>query len=411
MWASATAAVKALRAGEVAASELVGEQLARLRALDDLTHAVAWWDDELALDDARRLDEHRASGGPLGALHGVPITVKDWIDVAGFPCAGEHRHRERRPEADATVVARLRAAGAVVIAKTAPWGPEPPTPGWVRHPDAPDRSPGGSSTGEAVAVAGGGSLLGIGSDSGGSIRLPASWCGAVGFKPTAGLVPTTGHFPRVGARHDGRTQIGPLARTVDDAALVLSVVAGPDGRDGGVPPVGLDPCPTLVSADVRFAVITGDEAITADDDAVAATEWAADALEGFGMRRTTWTAPWLGASLDLTRRYWARRRQTGAEVDRQLYDWDTFRYRYLRAAEEVDVLVTPTTPTAAPLAGPVDGDQFAYTLPASLTGSPAIAVPCGRNADGLPLSVQLVGRPWEDHRLLAVGAALSAAIA
>ncbi len=154
--------------------------------------------------------------------------------MAGFTCAGESPdHRDRRPSADATAVARLRRAGAVIVAKTVAWR-APSGDTVVRHPADPDRSPGGSSTGEAIAVASGASPLGVGSDSGGSIRLPAAWCGACGLKPTAGRVPGTGHFPRVGALSDGRTQIGPLARSVDDLGLVLGIIAGPDWRDAGV---------------------------------------------------------------------------------------------------------------------------------------------------------------------------------
>jgi aspartyl-tRNA(Asn)/glutamyl-tRNA(Gln) amidotransferase subunit A len=110
--------------------------------------------------------------------------------------------------------------------------------------------------------------------------------------------------------------------------------------------------------------------------------------------------------MDITQRYWRRHDQTGAEVDLQLRDWDAFRYRYLRGAQHIDVLLTPTTPTAAPPLGAVDVDEFRFTVPASLTGSPAVALPAGSAADGRPLSVQLIGRPWEDHRLLAVAGLL-----
>src|SRR5205085_3837020 len=137
------------------------------------------------------------------------------------------------PRDDATVVARLRAAGAIVIAKTAA-GDRNEVYGVTRNPHDPTRSPGATSSGEAALVAGGASPLGIGSDSGGSIRLPAAWCGVAGLKPTAGRVPNSGHFPRIGAVHDGRTQIGPMARHVDDLALALDVIAGFDGLDPGV---------------------------------------------------------------------------------------------------------------------------------------------------------------------------------
>ena len=273
-----------------------------------LPNAVAWFEDAFVELEAKRLDTLFARDrSQIGPLHGVPITVKDWIDVAGFPCAGDqsdadHSDAARRPSADASAVGRLRAAGAVVIAKTKAWGPEPPAAGVVLHPTHPERTPGGSSTGEAVAIASGGSLVGIGSDSGGSIRLPASWCGIIGFKPTSGLVPTTGHFPRVGERYDGRTQIGPLARTVDDIAALSAIMAGPDWRDAGVAPVAIPWNDAVPVRGISFAVVTGeDDAGGADDEVVAGVEGVASMLEAAGLRRTSWTAPWLAGGLELTR--------------------------------------------------------------------------------------------------------------
>jgi len=183
----------AIAAGEATVTEVVAAHLAALHRVSDQTYAIAAFDDERALADARRLDRAYAVGGVTGPLHGLPVTIKDWIDVEGFACAGESGQVDRRPECDATVVARLRQAGAVVLAKSHAWGPRTGAR-MVRHPADPARTPGGSSTGEAVVVASGASVLGIGSDSGGSIRLPAAWCGVFGFKPTAGRVPGTGHF-------------------------------------------------------------------------------------------------------------------------------------------------------------------------------------------------------------------------
>ena len=245
-----------LRRGEVTAVATVERQLELLRRAHVVTNGVAAFEDARALADAAALDRAFAVGGPVGPLHGLPVTVKDWIDVEGFPCAGETDDRDRRPAHDATVVRRLRAAGAVVVAKTRPWG-------GVAHPRDPARTVGGSSSGEAALVAAGASLLGLGSDSGGSIRLPAAWAGVCGLRPTFGRVPTTGHYPRVGPRSDGRTVIGPLAACVDDLELALTVIAGPDGRDMGAAPVPLRPsagvfaAPTRPSGDLRAAARLG----------------------------------------------------------------------------------------------------------------------------------------------------------
>jgi len=248
----------AIKAGQASATEVVAAHLAALHAVHERTGAVTAFCDERALADARRLDQVFAGGGVTGPLHGLPVTVKDWIDVEGFPCAGERGATDRRPACDATAVARLRRAGAVVLAKTHAWGPDS-AEGRVRHLADPGRTPGGSSTGEAVVVAAGASVIGLGSDSGGSIRLPAAWCGVFGLKPTAGRVPGTGHFPRTGALSDGRTQIGPLARDVADLERALAVIAGPDWRDAGVPPVPLPPSSAARLEGATFAVLAGEQ--------------------------------------------------------------------------------------------------------------------------------------------------------
>lgn len=391
----------ALRSGSRSCADVVASHLELLHSIDAATNAVASFDDTRALADARALDRLAATGAPLGPLHGLPITVKDWIDVEGFVCAGESdRHLDRRPTVDATVVARLRAAGAVVVAKSKAWGPDDPQRR-VLHPAAPDRSPGGSSTGEAVVVAGGASPLGFGSDSGGSIRLPAAWCGVYGFKPTAGLVPTTGHFPRVGALSDGRTQIGPLASDLDAIELVLPIIAGPDWHDAGVVPVAVQRSTPAVVGDARFAVLPDDPNWPTSVAVTDAVEHAATRLSAAGMTRVDWAGRWLDDALDITRRYWNRARLTGADAARQLWDWDRFRRQYVEAAEHIDLLLTPVSAETAPTHRPIVGEDFVFTLPASLTGSPAMAVPMGTDDDGMPLSVQLIGRPWEDHRVLA----------
>lgn len=406
---TATGLAVRIRRGDCSAREVVSTQLAALHRVHEATNGVVAFDDGRALADAEALDAAFARGGVVGPLHGVPITVKDWIDVEGFPCAGVLPDGpERRPGEDATAVARLRAAGAVVMAKTRAWG-EGTEAGRVTHPVRPERSVGGSSSGEAALVAAGGSPLGLGSDSGGSIRLPAAWCGVFGLKPSAGRVPTTGHFPRIGALSDGRTQIGPIARSVDDLETALAVMCGLDWRDGGVAPVPLAPSAEADVATMRFAVVAGEPAWEPAPAVADAVDRAAAALVAAGATRASWTAPWLADALDITRRYWTRHERSGAEVASDLWDWDRFRRRYLEAAEHIDLVVSPAALDVAPRQREITGDDFVCTLPASLTGSPAIVVPAGVDGDGMPVAVQLVGRPWEDHRVLAAARALAAA--
>lgn len=401
---SAVDLIAELHNGDVSATALVSAHLDLLHRLDEQTGALIAFNDGRALSEAARLDEAYVRGGAVGPLHGLPITVKDWIDAEGFPCAGNSGEFDRRPIHDATVIARLRAAGAVVVAKSRPSGSGPP----VRHPLDCNRSPGGSSSGEAVALASGASPLGIGSDSGGSIRLPAAWCGVFGFKPTAGRVPGTGHFPAYGALSDGRTQIGPLARCVDDLEIALRTIVGPDCRDAGVAPVPLLGSDQESLAGKRFAVLTDEGPWSAQPETVGAVEAAARHLEDAGLHRTDWTIPWLVPAMDITLRYWNRGDLTGEAVDQQLEDWDRFRSAYVETSERIDLLLTPTAADVAPKVRAISRDDYVFTLPASLTGSPSVAVPAGRNRDGLPLSVQVIGRPWEDDVALATARSLAA---
>ncbi len=395
-------------------TEVVTRALGDLHTVHDRTGAVQWFDDDRALLDAAAVD---AAGStiPTSPLRGLPITVKDWIDVAGFPCAGgSPTHLDRRPDMDATAVARLRAAGAVVCAKTSPWNSINPTETTMRHPLDPERWPGGSSSGDATVTAAGAVPLGVGSDSGGSVRLPAAWCGVYGLKPTTGLLPGTGHFPRIGAWSDGRTTVGFLSPDLDLVEAALRTSAGPDGLDAGVPPVALPARPESV-AGRRVAVLPPDPAFPASPAVTAAVAATFDRLVAAGATPVEWSWPWLADSLSITARYWGRASLTGAETSQQLWDWDRFRRRYL--ATGVDLLVSPSVADVAPLRSdvarrartdglPVHTDDFIFTLPASLTGSPAISVPAGTDVTtGMPLAVQLIGRPWSDPVVLAAAAA------
>ena len=190
----------------------------------------------------------RSRGEPPGPLHGVPFTVKDWIDAAGLPCTGgDPQFRDRVPAEDATVVARMRQAGAILLGKTNVMV-ENQVYGRTNNPYNLAYSTTGSSSGEAAIIAAGGSPLGLGSDSGGSIRQPAHACGIAGLKPTTGRLPLTGHFPFISAINDPRTTIGPMARFVEDLALALPILSGADWQDASVVPM---PLADWRSVDVR----------------------------------------------------------------------------------------------------------------------------------------------------------------
>ena len=409
--AGAAAIARRIRTRDVTAVSVVEEHLERLSTARAAIGGVAWTDDDAVLDAARAADRMLAdNAAAIGPLHGVPITVKDWIDAAGFRCAGEgSQHRDRRPTQDATVVARLRAAGAIVIAKTAA-GDRSEVYGDTRNPHDEQRSPGASSSGEGALVGADASPLGIGSDSGGSIRLPAAWCGIAGLKPTAGRVPNTGHFPRIGALHDGRTQIGPLARFVEDLELALAVIAGSDGIDPGVVDVPLGSVDEIDVSRLRIASFTHDGPGQPSDAVAREVERAVSVLTSAGaVIADTAVPPHLEAAFDITQRYWGRRELSGPEADDLLWDWDRFRRRQLVFSSTVDVVVCPVTSDVASPVSPERAD-YVFMLPASLTGAPAVAVPTAFDGS-LPIGIQLVGRKWEDTTLLAAARVIERAAA
>ena len=366
--------------------------------------AVVDRDDATVLKRAAALDRSFTGRD----LYGRTLTVKDWIDVAGFVCEGVQQERTgRRPTRDATAVARLRAAGAVVVAKTQP-GADHAIHGRCRHPLDATRTPGGTSSGEAALIGCGASTLGLGSDSGGSIRLPAAWCGVVGLKPSFGLVPTTGHFPRVGGHVDGRTVIGPMATNVADIATTLRVIAGPDGVDPSCYPMPLSYATPVRTEGLRVAVMAPDDrwpigASTASAvDAAVACLVDRGAVEVGAVKRLD-----LSESLDITQRYWNRVSMTGAECEQQLADWDRFSSGLLRSSTDFDIIIGPVVADVAPLHRPLIGDDYVFTLPWSLTGWPAMSLPFGVDpSTGLPLAVQVVAPQWRDNHVLATAAVL-----
>jgi amidase len=389
-----------LRSGRCSATEVMTDLLDRLDRQRAVIGAVAAVDPGRSMAEAADADR-RLRAGRGRALEGVPYTVKDWIDVAGWPVSGATGSSTgspgRRPVRDATAVARLRAAGAIVFAISTAMA-DNATYGPTRNPRDLSRAPGGSSSGAAALVAAGIAPMALGSDSGGSIRLPAAWCGVAGLKPTFGRVPLSGHFPRCGALEDGRTVIGPLSSSVDDLAAVLALIAGPDGMDAGAVPVPLgDPSEV---PDLRVGLVTGTENDEATGRAVAA----------LGAAVVDERLPDLrDQALELSRRHWGRANLTGAQHAELLWDWDRFRRRMLTATAGIDILVTPATREPAPPWRESREGDYHWTLPWSLTGAPVVVVPVGTR-DGLPIAVQVIARPWQDHVALAAARRIQAAL-
>jgi amidase len=315
------------------------------------------------------------------------------------------------PDADATVVARMRAAGAILLGKTncPTYGggieTDNPVYGRTNNPYDFDRTPGGSSGGEAAAIAAGCSPCGLGTDSGASVRLPAHFCGLAALKPTSGRVPVTGvidDLGQIGALGDPRTQVGILARSARDVALILELVGGPDGADGGVPPVPMKAPDAADLRGLRVAVQTDNGLDTPTPETVAAVEAAAQALAAAGAQVEPAAPP--GGGHELTIDVW---RSYGDASD--LYDilrrWDGYRSEMLAWFAAYDLLVCPVFPDPARKHGdmnrPGERDPTSYTTPFSLTGWPAATVRAGSSSEGLPIGVQLVARPWRDDVALA----------
>ncbi len=394
---SAVVLASALRRQEVSAIDVAHEHIARLAGVRGDCGAVAALEPDRTLADAAESDA-RLRDRTARVLEGVPITVKDWIDVEGWPIAGSSAElRDRRAPRDATAVARLRAAGAVVTAITTALA-DSPAHGRTLNPRDPSRAPGGSSSGAAAVVAAGASPLALGSDSGGSIRLPAAWCGVCGLKPSFGRVPLTGHFPRLGSLSDARTVIGPLAGSVADLAIVLQLIAGPDGLDGGTMPVPLEDPDQVDVSRLRIGTMrsgASDEVMTA-----VATLRATGAIVDHDPLPDV-----RDEALEITRRYWSRAQLDGHACEQLLWDWDRFQRRMLRCMAPIDALLVPaTTEPAPPWRESIDTD-YIWQLPWSLTGSPAAVIPVAHQGD-LPVAVQIVAARWNDAVVLAVARAL-----
>ena len=443
-YVSATGLARAIRDRTVSSREVVEAHLRRIEDVNPKINAVAVVDGERALARAAELDDVLARGETAGPVHGLPFTVKDWIEVAGVPCvAGIPERKDVIPKHDATVVARMRSAGGVFLGKTIDNAVNKNAVyGSVANPYDLARTPGESSSGEAAIIAAGGSPFGLGSDSGGSLRYPAHCCGIATLKPTAGRVPLTGHFARIDVLNDSRTQIGPLARHVDDLALVLPIIAGPDGRDAGVAPVPLADWTRVDLRGLRVAMFTAFEASAhsaaalgvearkvgagaiADADTVAAVERAAAALRDAGALIEERLPPRIEESWDITQMHWRRVRSwswsewrtasqhvlTADEIERGLFAWGRLQRAFLAFMQTFDLIVCPAAPAAAQLRADVSGPEpFVFTLPFSLSGQPVTVVRAG-DSSGMPISVQLAARMWRDDVALAAARRIEEAL-
>jgi Asp-tRNA(Asn)/Glu-tRNA(Gln) amidotransferase A subunit family amidase len=453
---SASEMATKVQSGEISPVDLVEAHLDRIEKLNPRLNAFSHVDQEgaraAALVSAMRL----ASEGPRGPLEGVPLSIKSSIAVGGFPweCGSELR-RGLLADADAPLVERLKAAGAIILGNTnAPeflmaWETNNKIYGHTDNPWDLERTAGGSSGGASAAIAARLSAGGFGSDGGGSIRVPAHFTGICGLKPTPGRVPATGHFPASAGPFAALGVVGPMARTVDDVRLLFEVVSGPDDGDPysapvpvGAPnpdPEGLkigffeDDGRTPVTTETRIAIRRAVAAL--EEQGFVVEEFRPDNLEE--IQRLWWNLfvragrlliePMIeGRQADLSPTFvqfieYAREADTLTldQFMQTLLGRDGLRQHLFAQMQEFPILLCPVGAVQAFRHGErewrIDGqdvayiDAWSYTEWFNLTGNPAMAVPV-EIAKGLPVGVQLVGRCWEEENVLAVAAKLQEAV-
>lgn len=433
----ARSAAERVSAGALSAVELAAACLRRVAAYEEGVHAWTHIDERHVLAQAEMADRQRRAGLPIGPLLGVPVGIKDNIDTRDLPTEnGAALDRGRQPERDASVVSRLRAAGALVMGKTVTTECAYLAPGKTRNPHNVGHTPGGSSSGSAAAVACGMVPLAIGTQTGGSVIRPASYCGVVGFKPTFGLVGRSGIL-RTSRSLD---TVGGFARTIEDVALLADVIAGHDPNDHDTspmaPPQLLDIALSEPPVAPQFAFVRSPAWSAVTPDCAAGL---AEVVELLGDRCDEIELPDIFAEGMLAhrrvmlaemahnlRRYHDRSadhlavetraaieegRAIGATRYLAALDWREPLYAGL---EEVfaryDAIITAAAPGEAPQGLASTGDA-AFNVLWTFTGVPALTLPLLTGVNGLPVGVQLIGRRHQDGRLLRTARWLSAALA
>ena len=403
---------------------IVEAHLERIAKVNPKLNAVVQLTAAAARKEADEADAALARGEIKGPLHGVPITVKDTLETAGVICTGGTKGRANFvPKADATAVARLRAAGGIILGKTnvpelaGAAETDNLVYGRTNNPYDLTRTPGGSSGGEAAIIAAGGSPLGLGTDAGGSIRIPAHYCGLAAIKPTSGRVPRTGQFPMpLGARNPV-FHVSLIARKVQDLALALPIIAGPDFRDHWFDDDGVAaPTKEIVAAVRDSAKAFADAGVKVEEsrppDAAKPGGVYFDISRGDGGAGTRGFLKSIGTN-EISPMFEralavavAPAMANTTEALSAFARWDLFRNSMLRFIESYDALLSPVMPYPALLHGTgFDDDKrigFGYAQMHNLTGWPTATVRIGTSPEGLPIGVQVAARPWREDVALAL---------
>jgi Asp-tRNA(Asn)/Glu-tRNA(Gln) amidotransferase A subunit family amidase len=454
---SAVSMAEQIRQKKVSPVELVEAHLAKIARLNPQLNAFVQVDSDTALRQARVAEHSVTEGQSLGPLHGVPLSIKSSIDVGGgFRCeAGTKLRAGYVPSPDAPLVARLRKAGAIILGVTntpellMAWETDNLLYGRTNNPWDLSRTPGGSSGGEAAAIASGCSAGGVGSDGGGSIRVPAHFSGICGLKPTPGRIPATGHYPKSVGPFALLGVVGPMARTVGDLKVLFEVMQGPDYGDPSSAPVPVRWPGEEELKKIRIGYFEDDGRTPVTPETRAAVESAAQALQRAGFKVERFRPE----SLELTRQLWwkffgiaggmllgpmikgreadlsplfkefsgwvaAEPAHTGASLLDTWIQRDVVRTQVFRQMHQYPILLCPVASIPAFRHGErswkIDGqtvqylDAWSYTEWFNLLGTPAAVVPVAQSAEGLPIGVQISGLPWEEEKVLSVAAALEA---
>jgi Asp-tRNA(Asn)/Glu-tRNA(Gln) amidotransferase A subunit family amidase len=446
-----------IRKKRISPVELVDAHLAQIEKLNPKFNAFVQVDAERARRAARDAEIAVMEEKTLGPLHGVPLSLKSSLEVAGMRCeAGTRLRAGLVATQDAPLVARLKHAGAIVLGMTnAPeflmaWETDNLLYGRTHNPWDVERTPGGSSGGEAAAIAAGMSAGGVGSDGGGSIRVPAHFSGICGLKPTPGRIPATGHYPVSAGPFAFIGAVGPMARTVADLKVLFEVLQGPDIGDPCAAPVpvrwpGDDEVKKLEIRRLKIGYFEDDGRTPVTPETRAAVRTAAEGLRGAGFQVDHFQPEGLEEARQLWHKFFVvaggmllRPMCKDADADlspilKQFLEWsgpahtgptlldawiqrDLLRTRFFAQMEQYPILLCPAAAIPAFRHGErrwqVEGktvhylDAWSYTEFFNLLGNPAAVVPVGRSSEGLPIGVQIVGRPWEEEQVLFAAAAL-----
>ena len=460
---SATELLSLMRAREVSPVEVVEAHLRRIDQINPSINAIVTLADD-AIDRAREADAALSAGKAVGALHGLPLTIKDTIDTAGLRTTSGSRLRAKHvPDSDAPVVTRLKSAGAIILGKTntpemaIPYETDNPVFGRTNNPYDLQRTCGGSSGGEAAAIVACLSPAGIGSDLSGSIRVPAHFCGIAGLKPTTGRIPMERHTPAAKGALSLGACIGPMARRVDDLALIFSVIADPtqfEISSGAQDDIHSD---RENLCRLKVAWYLDDGTAPVQEEVARAVETAGSALSDFGFDVTRANPPgvskgstlWIelfsrAAALEIRSMYRGREDEAGPgvasllrDLDREPHDFEDrienaehlaaavlererLREDLLRWMKTTPLILAPVGAITAFEHGRervnVNGESisifraFSYAQTFNVFGLPSVVVPVARTAKGLPIGVQIAGPPFEERTVLAAAVVIEKAL-